>query len=370
MSVLRDIPRRGRRRIALAVLLLFSLGAIAGGYWYFFLRGVVFTDDARLSGQLLDLAPQIGGQLATVNFDTGQAVRQGQVVFALDKESFEEAARRAETAVVASRAALQMAQAQHLKGVHGPRAEEISIAETNFENAQEQERLATAEWDRIKNLARGMVVSESARDKAETAWQSARQAKAVAQKQLQLLKEGTRAEDLATAKANVDLQQAQLGTAEAALNQARINLEYTEVHAPFDGIVVRRWLDPGAILSAGRPVLTLLNPATLHVDANIEEKNLFRVAVGDAAEVSIDAYPNLTLKGRLSKILRATNSQFSLIPSEAASGTFIKVAQRVPIEVELISLPKDLPIGPGLSVEVRILTHSRAAARATVAGHE
>lgn len=76
------------------------------------------------------------------------------------------------------------------------------------------------------------------------------------------------------------------------------------------------------------------------------------------------------MKGRLSKILRATNSEFSLIPSEAASGTFIKVAQRVPIEVELISLPKDLPIGPGLSVEVRILTHSRAAARATVAGHE
>lgn len=370
MSGFNHIPRGGRRRIALAVLLLCSLAAVAGGYWYFYLRGVVFTDDARLSGQLLDLAPQVGGQLVAVNFDTGQSVRQGQVVFALDKELFEAAVRRAEAAVVAARSGMQMAQAQHLKGVHGPRAQEISIAETNLEHTREQERLATAEWDRVKSLARGMVVSESARDKAETAWQASRQAREVAQKQLQLLKEGTRSEDLAAASSNVDMQHAQLSSAEAALNQARINLVYTEVSAPFDGIVVRRWQDPGAILSAGRPVLTLLNPATLHVNANIEEKNLFRVAVGDPAEVNIDAYPNLALKGRLSKILRATNSQFSLIPTEGASGTFIKVAQRVPIEVELISLPKDLPIGPGLSVEVRILTHPRTAARATVAGHE
>jgi len=370
VNELSEIPRRGRWRIALAVLVLLLAAAVAGGYWYFHLRGVVFTDDARLAGQLLDLAPQIGGQLAAVNFDTGQSVLQGQVVFVLGKDPFEAAVRRADAAAAAARAGLRMARAQYEKVLKGPRAQEISIAQANLEHAMEQERLATAEWNRIKNLARDQVVSGSARDKAETTWQASSQARIVAQKQLDLLLEGARSEDVASAKSNVDLQQAQLGAAEAALNQARLNLDYTEIHAPFSGVVVRRWQDPGAILSAGRPVVTLLDPATLHVNANIEEKSLYRVAVGDPVEVSIDAYPRIPLKGRLSKILRATNSQFSLIPSEGASGTFIKVAQRVPIEVELTSLPKDLPIGPGLSVELRILTRSHAAAQAAVTRHE
>ena len=109
-----------------------------------------------------------------------------------------------------------------------------------------------------------------------------------------------------------------------------------------------------------QPVVSLFDPATLRVDANIEEKYLHEVAVGDAADISVDAYPALRLHGRVTEILRAANSQFSLIPAEGVSGTFIKVTQRVPLRLA-VAAPADLAIGPGLSVEVRI--HSGTAAR-------
>ena len=176
---------------------------------------------------------------------------------------------------------------------------------------------------------------------------------AAANDNLRLLREGNRREDIDAARANLEQRKAALLSAEATVRQARINLDYTHVKAPFDGIVVRKWRYPGATTSQGTPVVTLLNPASLHVSANIEEKKLERVNVGDRVDIAIDAYRSMKVTGRVEQILRATNSKFSLIPSEGVSGTFIKVAQRVPVLIRLENAPS-LPLGPGLSVEVRI----------------
>ena len=110
---------------------------------------------------------------------------------------------------------------------------------------------------------------------------------------------------------------------------------------------------------ASQPIISLFDPATLRVDANIEEKYLHSVAVGDEAEISVDAYPSLHLTGRVAEILRATNSEFSLIPAEGVSGTFIKVTQRVPLRITVLA-PPEFALGPGLSVDVRIRIGSAA----------
>ena len=105
----------------------------------------------------------------------------------------------------------------------------------------------------------------------------------------------------------------------------------------------------------GQPVVSLFDPKSLRVDANIEEKYLHEIAVGDEVDIKVDAYPDLALKGRVTEILRATNSEFSLIPAEGVSGTFIKVTQRIPLRIAVVSAP-DVPLGPGLSAEVKIST--------------
>jgi len=159
----------------------------------------------------------------------------------------------------------------------------------------------------------------------------------------------------------VKVAEAKVEQAQAGLDAALVAVGHTAVAAPFDGVVVRRWLEPGSAAAPGRSVLTLFDPSSLRIDANIDEKNLHDVHVGDKVDIDVDAYPDLHLQGEVSQILQATNSEFSLIPSEGVSGTFIKVAQRIPLRVKLLSRPDHVLLGPGLSVELTIHVDSAAA---------
>jgi membrane fusion protein (multidrug efflux system) len=346
-------PSRGGWKIVMAVLFLLALAGAAGWYWNQFMRGVVSSKDARLAGQLLDIAPQTSGTLTQVYANEGDAVQDGQLLFVLDQESCKVALAKAEASVDSARAGLAVSKAQLEKCVNGVRLEEIRIAEVVSRRTRAAETLAEAEWNRVKALHSERVMTKSAQDKVRSTWETAGYASEEADRRLALLKKGSRQEDLNAAKATMQMYQAQLTVAEAAVKLARITLAQTEVRAPFNGLVVRRWQDPGIMISPGKPVLTIMNPATLHVAANIEEKYLNRIAVGDAVDISVDAYPDIKMTGRVEKILPAANSQFSLMPSGGATGAFIKVAQRVSVRIVVDEFP-NLLLGPGLSVEIRI----------------
>lgn len=345
--------RSGWKTIAIAVGGLLVMAAVAFGYWYLYMRGLVTSDDARIDGDMVDLAPRISGTLVQVAPGEGDRVAEGDLLFSLDTRELEAALARAEAQVEAGRAALQVAQAQQLKAQHGPRTAEIEIARAALARAEAQLKLAETDRSRARRLFEQQAVARSRLDQAQTAWEAAEQARRAAADRLRLLQQGTRSEDLSAAQATLERLRAQLAVAEAGASQVRIQLEQARVSAPFDGVVVRRWRDPGGMIAAGTPVLTLLDPSSLRVSANIDERDLSRIAIGDPVDISVDAYPDLHLSGEVDKILRATNSQFSLVPAEGVSGTFIKVAQRVPIRVSL-ALPDDLPLGPGLSVEISV----------------
>ena len=369
MTETEDTPRNGGGKIILSIFFLLILAAGAAGYWYYNMRGIVFTDDARFDGELLDLAPQISGTLMKVFVDEGDRVKKGQLLFSLDKESLDAALAKAEATVYSAEANLAVARAQHKKKVNGPRAGEIRMAEVAEQRTATEARHAIAEWERVKGLNDTHVITASERDRIKTTRDAAKKVHEEAMTRLELLREGTRKEDIAIAAANVKLRKAQVDASKAAVLLARVNLSRTEVHTPFEGLVVRKWQYPGAIVAAGRPILTIFNPPSLKIAANIEEKYLDRVSIGAIVDISIDAYPHLNVTGRVDKILRATNSQFSLIPSQGASGTYIKVAQRVPIKVTVNSHP-DLPLGPGLSVEIRIHTSPKNLMRRAIAAQK
>lgn len=245
------------RKLTIATSILAILALVALVWWFFCVRGLVYSDDARFDGNLVDIAPQISETLSAVLVHEGDHVKQGDLLLVLDKESRQAALAQAE-------AALQAAQA------------------------------------------------------------------------------------------TVELNEVQVAQAQAALSLARIELKQTQVVAPFDGLVVRRWRDPGSMLLQGTPVLTLFDPASLRIAANIEEQYLHRIMLNAPVDISVDAFPDLHLQGRVDKILHATNSEFSLIPAQGISGTFIKVTQRIALRIAIDDIPKQLPLGPGLSVEVNI----------------
>jgi len=346
-------PSKNKWRILLAITFLVVVAIGITGYWFFFLMGKLSTDDARFAGGLLDVAPQIGGIISDVFAKEGESIHKDQVLYTLDTKLLESALLKAEVNVNVAQANLSIAQIAYQKAVNGPLDNEIEIAKDANHRTEAQLKLSTDEWERTKALYDEKAITKSAMDKKQADWEIATYAHNEAKSRLKLLSDGTRTEDLEMARSNVVLMEKQLASSIEAAKQARINLEYATVVSPFDGVVVRRWQDPGAIVSAGRPVLTLLDPRELYIAANIKEQYLNKISPGSKVDISIDAYPDLKMTGRVDKIMRATNSQFSLIPSEGASGTYIKVSQRIPIRISIDHLP-ELPLGPGLSVVVDI----------------
>jgi membrane fusion protein (multidrug efflux system) len=332
------------------------LAAIAAGvfaYWLIFMWGIVYTDDARFAGHLVDVAPEINGRVIDVAVHEGQFIHKDAIIFRLDPAIAQAALDHAEASLVSAQASLASSNALYERAVNGSRPEEIKAGEATVRRLQNEEAMARLDLERAQALFKDSAVSQDVLDKARTACESALQSRENAWQNLILLQQGPRKEDVAVAKAAVELARSRVVEAGAALDNARSDIARCTVKAPFDGWVVRRWLDPGAMPLAAQPVVSMFDPATLRVDANIEEKYLHDVAIGDAADISVDAFPALRLRGRVTEILRAANAQFSLIPAEGVSGTFIKVTQRVPLRIA-VAAPSDLAIGPGLSVEVRI----------------
>ncbi len=354
------MPRRSRILIGVAVVAAIAVGV--AGYWFLFMRGIVFSDDARFAGHLVDVAPEINGRLISVDVHEGQYASAGTVVFRLDPAIPAAALRQAEASLVTARASLAASEAQYEKTVNGSRPEEIKAAEANVARLRSAEEMTRLGYERTLTLFKQSSVSQNDLDLARTGYDAAREGRENAEQNLILLQQGSRKEDIAVAKSDVDLARSRVAEAAAAVDNSRGSLDRCTVRAPFDGWVVRRWLDPGAMPLAAQPVVSMFDPATLRVDANIEEKYLHDVAVGDAVDIAVDAYPALRLHGRVTEILRAANSEFSLIPAEGVSGTFIKVTQRVPLRIT-VTAPPGLSLGPGLSVEVRV--HSGTAPEPT-----
>lgn len=350
--------------VLLGVLLIAAVSAGIYGYWYYFMKGIVYTDDARFAGHMVDIAPELNGRISEITVREGETVKKGQPIFTLDPTLQEAAVKQAEAALMAAEAEMQLSRAKLERVVNGNRTEEVLAAEATFKRLEGEEKLAKLEMERSSQLRTQDMASQSVLDRARFAYESARQNRENFAQNLSILKQGSRKEDVAAARAQLELSRSNVMQAASSLEKAKVDLSHCRVSAPFDGVIVRRWLQPGAMPVVGQPVVSIFDPASLRVDANIEEKYLSQVAVGDDVSIDVDSYPDLHLKGRVTDILRATNSQFSLIPAEGVSGTYIKVAQRIPLRIG-VEAPPGNTLAPGLSVEVRVHVGKKAPAAPT-----
>lgn len=154
------------------------------------------------------------------------------------------------------------------------------------------------------------------------------------------------------AQSSAALADARVTAAEAALKLAELQLSYTTVTAPNDGMVTQLGARVGALVQAGQPLAQLV-PATTYVVANFKETQIDRMRPGDQASVTIDAYPGRTFHATVESLAGGTGSRFSLIPPDNASGNFVKVVQRVPVRLTWTSEP-DVALRAGLSADVTV----------------
>ena len=336
------------RRIVFAGL---AIAALSGSAWYGWDywtvgRFLVSTDDAYVKADNTTIAPKVSGYLSAVLVGDNERVKAGQVLARIDERDFKVALNQAKADVEAARAAVASKRAQldvQQAVIEAAKATLDVDAATQTFAAQENKRytdLATTGYGSVQNAQQ----AQSRHASAEAAVQRDIANLASARKQVELLKAEITQAVAATARA------------EAIEQQAELNLGYTAITAPIDGVVGNRTLRIGQFVQAGTQLMSLVPATGAYVVANFKETQLTFVRKGQQADISVDMFPGRVVHGHVDSLAPASGQEFALLPPDNATGNFTKVVQRIPVKIVLDQTPIELR--PGMSVIPTIDTKS------------
>jgi membrane fusion protein (multidrug efflux system) len=304
-----DVPIYRKKRVLIPFFIIL-LAAIGGIYWYIGQLGYVSTDDAFIDGNKLSISSKILGRITQLNVDEGDTVKQGQLLVQLDDTDLK-------------------AKEDQAKALLDLANESITLAKVNLQKALD-------DFNRAEKQYKDKIIPKEQYDHKQKAYEAAK------------------------AEYNIDI--TKIGTAKAQLNVIKTDLNNTKIFAPMNGVVAKRWVLPGDVVSPGEPIFTIYNLKNVWVEADLEETKLASIHLGDKAEISVDTYPDLKFEGEIFQIGSSTASQFSLIPPANAAGNFTKITQRVPVKISIRQVkvkgeedPQNgISLLPGMSVEISV----------------
>ena len=335
-----DYPAKPKRRWGRLVLMLaVPLALLVGGtiYWLS-LAGKVSTDNAYVKQDKVSVSALVGGDIEQVMVKEGDQVKAGQLLFRVDPEPFRLAIAQANASIASAQANVTAL------------ANSADLSGADIAGAREDIGFAQADYARKDALYKRGFLTKVDHDAAQHAVNQAR-------------------EELRSAEANQAAAKAKLATgsavpgvnpqvaqAQAAKAVAALNLQRTDVRAPMAGRIAEAdRLQVGNQVVQGLPVVTLVGDGTSYVEANFKETDLADMRVGQRAEVKLDAYPDVRLKGHVASIGAGTGSEFSVLPAQNATGNWVKVTQRVPVRIA-IDGTSPRPLIAGLSTNVTVYT--------------
>ena len=329
-----------RRPVVSAIGALLLVSVLGGGYVYVDQAGhFQSTDDAFIAARQSSLAPKVSGYITAVPVTDNQHVAAGDVIARIDDRDYRIALEQTEAQVAAAQASIENIGAQL----------EVQNAQINANQAQVDQAQAAlvfaqqqaARYQHLEQTGYGTVQNSeqytSQLRQQQAALQSAQATLHLAQRQVESLKAQRK-----SASAN-------LTQAEAQRDQARLNLSYTTVTAAQPGRVVNLGAAVGQFAQPGTS-LTVFVPDETWVTANFKEIQLDRMRPGDTVTLKIDAYPGRTIRGHVDSVQPGSGTAFSLLPAQNATGNYVKIVQRVPVKIVMDNPPKDVALGPGMSV--------------------
>jgi membrane fusion protein (multidrug efflux system) len=383
------------------VIMLSLLGAFlaSGAVWWLMHRGLEATDDAQLDADVVAVPSRASGTVTAVHFIDNQRVEAGALLVELDDAQVKAKLAEVEAELLGARASADAAHATaelternasagqtiaraSLNGASvavTATSDQIAEATANLASAKAQRNKAKLDLDRTAQLFGSGAIASAQMEAAQTTFESAQAVVDQADARIVTLKSSTsqaRARvseasarlgqasetlpsQVAEAKAKLASAEARVATAEAMRDLARLELSYTKILAPHAGILSKRSVSQGQLVSAGQSVVMLVPDAhqqgAVWVTGNFKETQLAHMRIGQPATMTIDAYGR-ELHGKVESFSGATGARFALLPPDNASGNFTKVVQRVPVRVKLDSVPADLQLMPGLSVELSVNT--------------
>src|SRR5256712_982196 len=294
----------GRKRAVFIIMgaVLLGLAAVGVRRWIYGFSHVS-TDNAQVDGHIIPILPKVGGYVIEVRTDENRAVKAGDTLVVLDDRDYKARLAQAEAdlavalAGVSNRARVGQAEAQ------------VAQAQANAEKAH-------ADLERIKPLAEKDIVPKQALDAAEA---------------------GARAADAALAAAHAALLRADapVAAARAARDQPALNLSYTRITAPAEGVAGQKAVEVGQGGQPGQPLMSEVPLSDVWVTANLKETQTADVTPGDPVDFTVDPHPGRHFSGHVESLSPATGAKFSLLPPDNATGNFTKVVQRIPVRIRL-----------------------------------
>ncbi|MGA0599102.1 efflux RND transporter periplasmic adaptor subunit [Caulobacter sp. KR2-114] len=303
-------------------------------------RPYVSTNDAFVRATKGAINARVSGQVVEIAVSDNQTVRRGQLLFRLDPQPYQIAVEQAQARLGGARL-----QIEALKATYRQQLAEL-------QSARDSAQFDGQEFTRKKALLDSEFTSRSAYERAETDFKVAQQHAAAIEQQVA----NTVAALGGDPNIVADRHPAVL-EAKAQLDKARLELAYTRVTAPDDGVVTRvDSLQLGDFVSSGAPVFSIMSARRIWVEANFRETDLTHVRPGQAATIDVDAYPGRSFRAHVASLSPGAGSEFSLLPPENATGNWVKVVQRLPVRLELDTLDPARPLYSGISVTARIDT--------------
>jgi len=343
-----SVIRRHPYWVALIIVGLIGLGITTYFVWLVYFYPYETTDDAFVDARSFALATKVSGYLEDVAVTDNAHVAAGAVIAKIAPRDYQIAVDQAEAQVEAAKASITNATAQ------------IDVASAAIDEAKAREassgaalQFAKDEANRQRQLQQGGAGSLQTSQQAESNLRQAQAAYAEAQA------------NISSAMKNKVAAEAQRTSAEASLKQAEAqkesadqNLDYTTLTAAQPGRVVKISGAKGQFVQAGQAIAMFV-PDEIWVTANFKETQLADMRPGQPVELTIDAYPDHRLHGKVDSVQPGSGTAFSLLPAENATGNYVKVTQRVPVKITVDNWPKDVSIGPGMSVEPTVTVRPR-----------
>lgn len=322
------------------MFLILGPAVIAGVSLWVYLQGgrYVSTDNAYLKSEIVSVSSEITGRVVEVIPHDNERVSKGQLLFRIDDQPYRIALAKAEANLANVRGSIESEKADYL-------SDKLAI-----DNANTDLEFRRKEMERIRHLVDTRSIPAAQFDQAEYAWRSASNALDNRTQSLQAARARLIDPNLPTEQHPRYLQ------AFAELEKSTLDISHLEVRAPADGVAVNVAVHEGEYVIAGSALVSLVDDNNMWLEANFKETDLTWVRPGQVVSVSIDAFPGKTWEARVSGIMPATGSEFSLLPAQNSSGNWIKVVQRIRVNITLDNYNRELPISAGMSAVVDIDT--------------
>ena len=364
-TVAKNEQKKKKSNIAKLINLVVLVMVLGGLFWvvksYFNFGNDKYTNAAQVESFINPINTRVSAYIKEIRFVEHQPVKKGDTLLILDNREILTQVGQAEAAYMAALASKNVT-----SQTVNTASNNVSTVGANVQAASAgikaaKARLWNAEqnFNRYQNLLKDEAVTRQQFDQIKTEYESQKAQLEVQIAQLQSVVNTKRSSELTVneVKSRIGLNDAEIKRVESALEMAKLNLSYTVITAPHDGIMGRRSVNVGQLLNPSQQVATIVDINNVWITANYRENQMENVKIGGLAKVTVDALGGKEFEGKITAISGATGARYSAVPVDNSTGNFVKVQQRIPVRIEFTDKNKieDLKqLRAGMNVQVTI----------------